>query len=357
MILPNLGDVYCFAYAHKFCGISVITRAINHYNTALSMVQPEGTANLNYKLGKAHATMFLYASNNVDLRLGHSFLQKSIAGDLSAENKEDAAMELRDMYEHEYEQRPAREALDSAIYWARRAVHMQDEDCDPRALRKVAILLTLLYREFGDTDALDSAIRSYEQTWELSRTHETNDAATFYYNYGTALMRRSSAGYTSYQRVTADLERAIELLQLAVDNAKGNDFLAYEVQLTTAKEKYSQLKVRGNDEADDPSPLPTPPRSATFPRILGGYPRPSIGTASTSRPMRSVNERSSSILGDRETAQASISTEVTPEHSGGRRPTVRQQTLPYQPISLRDPEWKAASPNVEVWTSRTVTRE
>ncbi|KIM29279.1 hypothetical protein M408DRAFT_121808 [Serendipita vermifera MAFF 305830] len=264
MILPNLGDVYCIAYSHRLSGLSSISRAIKHYSTALSMSRPEGLARLQYKIGKAYATMFIHTSNDEDLRLGHSYLEPCVVSDLPVEDKEDAALKLSAMYEHKYDEMLTRDTLDSAIYWARRAVHIQDENSDPRILRKVASLLTLLYKDFGDISALDSAITSYENVWDYSGTHETEDSATFYFNYGTALMRRSSAGYTSHQRVLADLKRAIELLQQAVDNADSDDLLAYEFQLNTALERFNKASARTSEQGGS-MPFLNPTRSATLP--------------------------------------------------------------------------------------------
>jgi hypothetical protein len=372
VILPNLGDAYCLAYYNKFSDISAISRAIERYSSALSVATPEASPKLRYKLGKAYATLFVETHEDTSLRLGYSYLEESVAGNLPASDREDAAIELSNVYSHEYEQRKSRDSLDSAIYWARRAVHIQDEEGNPRILRKVASLVTQVYKDFGDTAALEGAILCYEHAWDLPGSHQNKDSATFYYNYGTVLMRRSSVAYAAQQQVKSDLKRAVEVLQLAVDKAESEDSLMYEVQLKTAQERYNNVdtytSVKPYRHDDGRFTIPSPIRSATVPGIIN-YQLPSTSVEVTksfaSRPSfdadldnKHPNKGTPSYnLYTRPDARLVNSNDLFQENPRGWLPSARHQTMQYPATGPGDRPWHSAQADVEVWASHKVVGE
>ncbi|PVF99288.1 hypothetical protein CPB86DRAFT_676415, partial [Serendipita vermifera] len=219
VILPHLGDAYCFAYAQKLRGARSLSLAIDRYKAALLsppvQAQSRLQHKLQYKLGKAYSTLYMDGRDIGDWQSAINYLKTSISGQVSTEEMEDATMEISDLYSCQYQENKAREWLDAAIYWARRAAHIQYEEGIPRILRKIASLLTTMYKDFFDSNSLNEAIECYRQVWDRRETHQLEQPSTFYFNFATALMRRSAILAEGHSQKKIDLQQAIQLLELA----------------------------------------------------------------------------------------------------------------------------------------------
>jgi hypothetical protein len=334
-----LGDAYCFAHSKGLLDYPVIQRAIECFKTGISYAPPNGYGSLNYRIGKSYSALYLERNDAEDLKAATYYLRQATSGTLSDEEMEDAAIELSDIFMKHYEKNRDKESLETAIYWARRAVHVKYQDGDSRILRRLGSLLALLYKDFQDQAALEDAILCYEQVWDLHNRQTEEDVATYYYNFATALMRRSTIPTTENKRRIQDLGRAVELLTLAIASAnaeKEEDTLAYKVQLKTAKERMSEeshLNRFGPPENESPMMALThnfhPLRSPTVPFPQGPFPVSSFATA-TCDPAISDAERSDLI---------------SPS---------RQFSVPSQLSTIRDPAWRSDTPEIQVWASYPV---
>jgi hypothetical protein len=239
MILPHLGDAYCFAYLQKILSEDSLPMAIDRYGIALQSVPAQAQSKLQYKIGKAYSAIYMDKRDAADLHSAINYLKLSITGQVSHEEIEDAMMEISDLYMCQYQEKKAREYLDAAIYWARRAAHIQYEEGLPRILRKIASLLTVMYKDFLDRNSLDEAIECYKQVWARRETHQLEQLSTFYFNFATALMRRNAILPNNHPQKRTDLLHAIQLLELAVALEQGEDNLASSIQLKIAKDRLA----------------------------------------------------------------------------------------------------------------------
>lgn len=92
-----------------------------------------------------------------------------------------------------------------------------------------------MFKDLKDSQALDEAIEYYELVWALYQAKPGRSMATFYYSFGTALIRRYDAA-TDGKRTgkLQDIERAVDLLQLAVGSATPDCLDDYQHRLKGA---------------------------------------------------------------------------------------------------------------------------
>lgn len=332
-ILPNLGDAYCYAYDQGVAELPVLQLAINCFQTALPYASPGISARIHYKAAETYSVLFERRKSQDDRKSAESHFEEALAGQLPPDEAERANLQLSKFYLDEYQQTKERSSLDTALYWARRAVYIKSKEGDPLILRKVAGLLVTMSKDFGDGNSLNAAIESYQQVWDLVATQGGEDLSTFYYNYGTALMRRSAISNVDALKMRHDdLQNAVRLLALALKVAEQDDTLALQIQLKTAQRKLKQLEA--GMESQDTGALED--ETIELPLRQDG---PHI---------RSMTMPSNSTFGDK------LGVPVTPDGSMETVPQFqrRQTTLPAQTSVLRDLDWRPAQSYVQVWAAR-----
>lgn len=315
-------------------GYSALQAAIDYLKISLSHAGPSVRSSLNYKIGKAYAASYLELGGQDDLQSAILHLQKATSGRLSPEEMEDLMLELSHAYMKQYENNSSKGPLESAIYWARRAVHVRHQSGDHQILQKVASLLTILYKSFNDQTALDSAIICYEQVWDSHIHQSAEDVATFYYSFGTALTNRSKISTNSTDQNLRDLSRGIKLMTMAVENAKTADVGSYKAQLMIAKERWTDRRQREYSELSEPDflslpqlPNPRPLRSSTVP--FAQKPFPTSNSTSRKQELDVFNANKSEFLA----------------------PPPRQFSAPSRFTMGEDPVWHSDTPDIQVWAS------
>jgi hypothetical protein len=153
----------------------------------------------------------------MDLDAAIGSLTKSMEGELEREERQGALMELSKTLAKKYEISRDKAFLDAAIHWSRIAV--QENQGEPWILRNLANLLYWMYKDLKNPASLDEAIEIYEVIWALYQTKPGRSMATFYYSFGTALMRRYDGQEVRRQDHLQDIQRAVDLMQLAVSEA------------------------------------------------------------------------------------------------------------------------------------------
>ncbi|KIM28846.1 hypothetical protein M408DRAFT_68928 [Serendipita vermifera MAFF 305830] len=218
-LLTNLAEALFYAYEVGVAGVEAVDRAIKHLVVVHAHCREEKRATTRYKIGQCYSALYIRLKNREDLDAAIENFRASVEGEqLDREERQSALMELSRTLAKKYDASRERIDLEEAIKFARMTV--QENQGEPWILRNLANLLYWMFKDLKDAQALDEAIEYYELVWALYQAKPGRSMATFYYSFGTALIRRYDAATDGKQtgRVQ-DIERAVDLLQLAVNNA------------------------------------------------------------------------------------------------------------------------------------------
>jgi hypothetical protein len=210
---------------------------------------------------------------------------------LDSEERQGALMELSRTLASKYDVSRDREDLEEAIKFARMTV---GENREPWVLRNLANLLYWMFKDLKNVSALDEAIDYYEVVWALYQQKPGRSMPTFYYSFGTALVRRFDLG-TEGKRggKLQDIERAVDLLQLAVRSATPQCLDDYQHRLKTAIARRD--KAASNPQSHSPPSTMRSSNTVGFPSNPGSPVAVSFSEQQMELPKRSSTLRRAPI--------------------------------------------------------------
>lgn len=190
-----------------------------HYSQlSLERSPPEGRCRSHRKIGHCYIQYYTKKRLISELDSAINHLNIALEGELEQDERQEALMELSRTLSIKYSRTMDRTHLDAAIHWLKVAV--QEDPNKPWTLRNLGDLLHLLYKETKRLEALDNAIDYYQEAWSLYQAQREQNISKFHYRFGTALIRRHNIMERRAEGNPQDLERAIELMQLAVGSAE-----------------------------------------------------------------------------------------------------------------------------------------
>jgi hypothetical protein len=240
--LTNLGEAYFFAYEVGAADIEAVNQSIKYFRIVLEHGAPEKRGSSLYRIGQCYSTLYARKKENADLDAAIENLEAATQHELDREDRQGALMELSRTLARKYDLTRVNVDLDNAIQWARVAVEENQED--PLILRNLANLLYWKYKDMKDTKALDEAIDYYEIIWGLYERKPGKNMASYHFSFGTALIRRfdEAKGYGRLQ----DIERAVDLLELAVKSATPQCLDDYQHRLKGAISRRDKAQANPN---------------------------------------------------------------------------------------------------------------
>jgi hypothetical protein len=196
-----------------------------------------------------HARLYIQTRDPSVLEAAITNFKAAAEHQLDKRERRGVIKELSGMLARKYDVTRVIFDLQEAIRWARIAV--EENPICPLTLQNAAGLIYRMCEDVNDTGALDESIKYFEATWTLYKRKPGKYMATFYYRFANALIRRSDEAGTHEQ--LQDIEHAIDLLKLAVDNASPQQVDLYQYRLKDAI--IRQDRIYANRTA---SPPPTP---------------------------------------------------------------------------------------------------
>lgn len=251
MILPNLSEAYFYAYEVQAAGLEAVERAIKYFKVVLEHGPQDRRWSTRYKIGQCYSALYSKLKIPADLDAAIDHLTGSLEGELERDERQGSLMELSKVLSKKYDMTRDKVLLDAAIHWSRIAV--QENQGEPSILRNLANLRYWTYKDLKDPTALDEAIDIYEVIWALYQSKPGRSMATFYYSFGTALMRRYDGMEARRQGNLQDIERAVDLMQLAVSNASRDVLEEYQHRLKGAIARRD--KALGNATSSPPGTM------------------------------------------------------------------------------------------------------
>jgi hypothetical protein len=222
----------------------------------------EKQASTRYKIAQCHSALYTRLKKREHLDFAIENFRASIEAELDSDERQGALMELSRTLASKYDASREREDLEEAIKFARMAV--QENQSEPWILRNLANLLYWMFKDLKDRSALDEAIDYYEVVWALYQHKPGRSMATFYYSFGTALVRRFDSGTDGKQAgMLQDIERAVDLLQLAVGSATPQCLDDYKHRLRSAVGRRD--KAASNPQSHSPPPTMRSSNTVGFP--------------------------------------------------------------------------------------------
>jgi hypothetical protein len=334
--------------------MEAVKNAIKYFDLVMQHGREERRGSTRYKIGQCCSALYLRTKDINDLLTAIDNLQAATEVKLENEERQGALTELSRTYSRKYEVTRNKGDLEAAIHWGRLAV--QENQGEPWILRNLANLLYWTFKDWKDPKVLDAAIEYYEVLWALYQTKPARSVATFYYAYGTALIRRydlAAPGKGSIQ----DIERAVDLLQLAVGGARPEDKADHENRLKGALVRRDRAKRHSN--TSPPSTLrssntigfPSPPNSpsamtfvepADMPKRVSGAPRrtpiPSLSvrpdTATLAAASSATVNTSSTISENSASSRGQGALSRTPSTRSKRFSTSSQSTIMPMPMPM-----------------------
>lgn len=247
--MTNLGEALFYAYEVGVAGVEAVDRAIKHFVVVHAHCEEKKRASTRYKIGQCYSALYIRLKDIKDLDAAIDNFRASIEGELDREERQSALMELSRTLAKKYDASRERVDLEEAIKFARMTV--QENQGEPWILRNLANLLYWMFKDLKDSQALDEAIEYYELVWALYQAKPGRSMATFYYSFGTALIRRYDAVTDGRRSGTLqDIERAVDLLQLAVNNATSECLEDYRHRLKGATARRD--KAASNPQTQSP---------------------------------------------------------------------------------------------------------
>lgn len=323
-------------------------RSIKYFKIVLEHGAPEKQWSTRYKIGQCYSALYTKLRTPVDLDAAIDSLTKSMEGALEREERQGALMELSKTLAKKYDMSRDKALLDGAIHWSRIAV--QENQGEPWILRNLANLLYWMYKDLKDPAALDEAIDIYEVIWALYQTKPGRSMATFYYSFGTALMRRYDGQEARRQGHLQDIERAVDLMQLAVSEANPQFLDEYKHRLRGAITRRD--RAMGNATSSPPGTMrsantlnfPSSPNSPTavsfaeqnmeFPPKSGvpkRAPIPSLSShAEPTAPIASATHRTSRLSESQHSSrnsQAPSEATIIPIRRGQTAPSLLSESM------------------------------
>lgn len=211
--------------------------------TILERGKPEDRHVTQCKMGQYYAALYSRDRMPSDLNAAIDHLKMGLKGKLRRETRRWTILELSRALSKKYEKSRNREHLDSAIQWSR--IALQENPDDVSILRMFGNLCYWSYKESEDASALDESIECYQKAWTLYQIKRGLNMATFYYSYGSVLLRRYERMESMQKGNIEDVERAIELLRLAVRNASSRDLDEFRRRLRGAIARRRDSKYKG----------------------------------------------------------------------------------------------------------------
>jgi tetratricopeptide (TPR) repeat protein len=250
-----LADAYFYAYEEGSISAKGLERCIDHSITILERGKPEDRYVTRCKMGQYYAALYGRDRVSSDLNAAIDNLKVGLKGKLRRETRRWAILELSRALSKKYERSRDKEHLDSAIHWSRVALHENPDDAS--ILRMFGNLCHWNYKESGDVLALDESIECYQKAWTIYQAKQGLNMPMFYYSFGSVLLRRYDKMKSTRKENMEDVERAIELLQLAVRNASSRDLDEFRHRLSGAI-----ARQRDSSRRDSSHKGPQSPRSA-----------------------------------------------------------------------------------------------
>ncbi|PVF99436.1 kinase-like protein [Serendipita vermifera] len=240
VVLNSLGEAYFLAYEVGQAGIDVVDRAVQCFKRVLKSDAPDKRGASMYRIGKCHSTLYVKNMKISDLEAAIINLEAATRHELDSEERQFAIVELTRMLSKKYDRTGALSDLHNAIRWARVAVE-GDQD-NSLTVRNLADLLYRMYKTTRSPKMLDELILNYEAIWNLHEKRPTKNAASFHYRFGTAyIWRFHEAGD---QGRLQDIEKAVELLQLAVSHASPRSLNDYQRRLEGAIARRDKIQSK-----------------------------------------------------------------------------------------------------------------
>lgn len=248
-----------------------LTYAISHLRSALAHVSQDNRGILHFKIGQSYSALYNRRKQPPDLQSSIQYLTQSLTGSLDAISRQTAIMELSRTYTRKFDQTKHKDDIDTALHWAR--IGVTENQGEAWILRDLANLLYWLYKLYRDPKALDEAIDYYEILWALYQSKPGRSMPTYYFAFATALIRRFDLVESSKVRPVSgkklrDIERSVDLLQLAIRSAGSSDAEAirdYTARLNLAQAKLERAKAgESSSEAVSFPPLSPGPLSPPF---------------------------------------------------------------------------------------------
>jgi hypothetical protein len=252
----------------------------------------ERRASTRYKIAQCYSALYTRLKKRDHLDSAIEKFRASIEAELDSEERQGAMMELSRTLASKYDASRDREDLEEAIKFARMAV--QENQGEPWILRNLANLLYWMFKDLKDGSALDEAIDYYEVVWALYQQKPGRSMATFYYSFGTALVRRFDSG-TDGKRAgkLQDIERAVDLLQLAVGSATPQCLDDYKHRLKSAVGRRD--KAASNPQSHSPPLTMRSSNTVGFPSNPGSPVAVSFSEQQMELPKRSSTLRRAPI--------------------------------------------------------------
>jgi len=318
-ILTNLGEALFYAFEVGVTGVEAVERAIKYFIVVQMHGRPERRASARYRIAQCYSALYTRSKSKEYLDNAIENFRGSIEGELDNEERQGALMELSRTLARKYETSRERRDLDEAIKFARMAV--QDNQSEPWILRNLANLLYWMFKDLKDAAALDEAIDYYEVIWALYQNKPGRSMATFYYSFGTALIRRYDAAADRKRTGRLqDIERAVDLLQLAVGSATPECLDDYKHRLKGAVARKE--KATSNPQSNSPPPTMRSSNTVGFPSIPNSPVAISFAEQQAELPRRSSTLRRAPIpsLSSHPETLASLSSneDRTPQISDSR---------------------------------------
>ncbi|KAG8833261.1 hypothetical protein FRC17_011036 [Serendipita sp. 399] len=226
-ILKNLGEAYFYAYEVAASGPEAVELAIKTFQSALAHGSKENQGG---------------TRRREDLDAAIETLRTSTEHELEDEDRQGALMELSRTLARRYDVTREEADLNEAIRWAKMA--LEENQGEPSILRNLANLLYWKYKDLKDQAALDQAIEYYEVIYALYQNKPGRSLASFYYSFGTALIRRFDAMEGQHQGRMQDIERAVDLMEWAVKSASPECLDDYQHRLKGARSRRDRLVNR-----------------------------------------------------------------------------------------------------------------
>ncbi|CAG7846338.1 SubName: Full=Uncharacterized protein {ECO:0000313/EMBL:CCA69680.1} [Serendipita indica DSM 11827] len=289
-LLSHLGDAYFYGYEVGIVGVEAVYNAIRHFQTVLSHGAKDKQGSTQYKIGQCYSALYNRLKKTEDLDLAIKFLQASTEHELYRDERQGALMELSRAVARKYDATRDQSYLEEAIRWAR--MTLKENEGEPSILRNLANLLYWKYKDLKDNAALDEAIEYYEIIYALYQTKPGRSLASFYYSYGTALIRRFDAVDSTQHNRLQDIERAVDLMEWAVKSAAPQSLEDYEHRLKGAKSRRDRLL--GQQTASPPATMRSS-NTIGFPSSPSSPTSVSFAEQQTELPKRSNSTRRAPI--------------------------------------------------------------
>ncbi|KAG8756688.1 hypothetical protein FRC14_002824 [Serendipita sp. 396] len=283
-ILTNLGEAYFYAYEVSASGPEAVELAIKTFQSALTHGSKENQGGTRYRVGQCYSALYGRRRQREDLDAAIENLRAATEHELEDEDRQGALMELSRTLARRYDLTREEADLNDAIHWAKMA--LEENQGEPSILRNLANLLYWKYKDLKDQAALDQAIEYYEVIYALYQNKPGRSLASFYYSFGTALIRRFDAMEGQNQGRMQDIERAIDLMEWAVRSATPECLDDYQHRLKGARSRRDRLVNRRTS---------SPPATMRSSNTIGFPSQPASPTAISFAEQQELPKRSSTL--------------------------------------------------------------